>query len=83
MAKMNTSRNRKSFATSSLGDQWYYFYGWRYLLLTFSQEARRNGIMEHGEVRIYLSENAAQVNEQDMQSTDQQLLTDIYAAISQ
>ena len=34
-------------------------------LTSFNQEAyARNGIMEHGEVRIYLSENAAQVNEQ-------------------
>lgn len=34
-------------------------------LTSFNQEAyARNGIMEHGEVRVYLSENAAQVNEQ-------------------
>lgn len=33
-------------------------------LSSFNQESyARNGIMEHGEVRVYLSENAAQVNE--------------------
>lgn len=33
-------------------------------LTSFNQEAyARNGIMEYGEIRIYLSENAAQINE--------------------
>lgn len=33
-------------------------------LTSFNQEAyARNGVMKHGEVRIYLSENAAQVDE--------------------
>jgi len=67
MAKMNTSRNRKKFlmTTFSLAISGIIFMVGSTFLTSFNQEAyARNGIMEHGEVRIYLSENAAQVNEQ-------------------
>lgn len=67
MAKMNTSRNRKKFLMTSfsLAISGIIFMVGSAFLTSFNQEAyARNGIMEHGEVRIYLSENAAQVNEQ-------------------
>ena len=67
MAKMNTSRNRKKFLMTSfsLAISGIIFMAGSAFLTSFNQEAyARNGIMEHGEVRIYLSENAAQVNEQ-------------------
>ena len=67
MAKMNTSRNRKKFfmTSFSLAISGIIFMVGATFLTSFNQEAyARNGIMEHGEVRIYLSENAAQVNEQ-------------------
>ncbi|GAA6411993.1 ABC transporter permease [Blautia coccoides] len=67
MAKMNTSRNRKKFLMTSfsLAISGIIFMVGSTFLTSFNQEAyARNGIMEHGEVRVYLSENAAQVNEQ-------------------
>lgn len=67
MAKMNTSRNRKKFLMTSfsLAISGIIFMVGSTFLTSFNQEAyARNGIMEHGEVRIYLSENTAQVNEQ-------------------
>lgn len=67
MAKMDTSRNRKKFLMTSfsLAISGIIFMVGSTFLTSFNQEAyARNGIMEHGEVRIYLSENAAQVNEQ-------------------
>ena len=67
MAKMNTSRNRKKFLMTSfsLAISGIIFMVGATFLTSFNQEAyARSGIMEHGEVRIYLSENAAQVNEQ-------------------
>lgn len=67
MAKMNTSRNRKKFIMTSfsLAISGIIFMVGSTFLASFNQEAyARNGMMEYGEVRIYLSENAAQVNEQ-------------------
>ena len=67
MAKMNTSRNRKKFIMTSLSlaISGIIFMVGSTFLASFNQEAyARNGMMEYGEVRIYLSENAAQVNEQ-------------------
>ena len=67
MAKMNTSRNRKKYLMTSfsLAISGIIFMVGSTFLTSFNQEAyARNGIMEHGEVRVYLSENAAQVNEQ-------------------
>lgn len=66
MAKMNTSRNRKKFLMTSfsLAISGIIFMVGSTFLISFNQEAyARNGVMEHGEVRIYLSENVAQVNE--------------------
>ena len=66
MAKMNTSRNRKKFLMTSfsLAISGIIFMVGSTFLTSFNQEAyARNGIMEYGEIRIYLSENAAQVNE--------------------
>lgn len=66
MAKMNTSRNRKKFLMTSfsLAISGIIFMAGSTFLTSFNQEAyARNGVMEHGEVRIYLSENAAQVDE--------------------
>ena len=66
LAKMNTSRNRKKFLMTSfsLAISGIIFIVGSTFLTSFNQEAyARNGIMEYGEVRVYLSENAAQVNE--------------------
>ena len=66
LAKMNTSRNRKKFLMTSfsLAISGLIFMVGSSFLSSFDQEAyARNGIMEHGEIRIYLSENAAQINE--------------------
>jgi len=66
MAKMNTSRNRKKFLITSfsLAISGIIFMVGSTFLTSFNQEAyARNGIMEYGEIRVYLSENAAQVNE--------------------
>lgn len=67
MAKMNIARNRKKFMMTSfsLAISGIIFMVGSTFLASFNQEAyARNGMMEYGEVRIYLSENAAQVNEQ-------------------
>lgn len=56
MAKMNTSRNRKKFLMTSfsLAISGIIFMVGSTFLTSFNQEAyARNGIMEHGEVRIY------------------------------
>ena len=66
LAKMNTSRNRKKFLMTSfsLAISGTIFMVGSTFLTSFNQEAyARNGIMEYGEIRVYLSENAAQVNE--------------------
>ena len=66
LAIMNTSRNRKKFLMTSfsLAISGIIFMVGSTFLTSFNQEAyARNGIMEYGEIRIYLSENAAQVNE--------------------
>ena len=66
MAKMNTSRNRKKFLMTSLSlaISGIIFMVSFTFLTSFNQEAyARNGIMEYGEIRVYLSENAAQANE--------------------
>ncbi len=66
MAKMNTSRNRKKFLITSFlsAISGIIFMVGSTFLTSFNQEAYdRNGIMEYGEIRVYLSENAAQVNE--------------------
>ncbi len=66
MAKMNISRNRKKFLMTSfsLAISGIIFLTGSTFLSSFSQEDyARFGIMQHGEIRIYLSENAAQVND--------------------
>ena len=69
LAIMNTSRNRKKFLMTSFslaisGTIFMVGMVGATFLASFNQEAyARNGIMEYGEVRVYLSENAAQVNE--------------------
>lgn len=65
MVKMNTSRNRKKFIMTSffLAISGAIFMVGPTFLTSFNQDAyARNGGMKHGEVRIYLSENAAQVD---------------------
>ena len=66
MAKMNNSRNRKKFLMTSfsLAISGIIFMVGSTFLTSFNQEVyARIGVMEHGEVRIYLSENAVQVDE--------------------
>lgn len=86
MARMSIARNRKKFLMTSfsLAISGILFMVGSIFLSSFDQEAyARTGILKHGEVRIYLSGNAAQSNEhgyagvQNMNPISEALLQEI------